>query len=226
MQSQKDDLDSIKLPNNEAKAEDGREYNNFDKKYGFSSFFMAYFEPKEVIEMKRWSAILMCTALVCLILVGCGASPKDGLPYFPHSDTFRLDASMKDIIEAENLTLRESEYFDNAYVRSDPVTINKYSFDAQYFANSDDTCTCIYSQSRKDKPFTEEYKAFVEYFTGLYGDDYIVDLDNPNTDIYSEYETTKWSFTGKDEVKYAVWVQITQGKMTGSYDFSILAGKE
>lgn len=174
--------------------------------------------------MKKVVAVLVCVVLMGLSLVGCGNGKKDGIPYFPHSDTFRVDASMEEIVKAENLEVDFSSGTTDFYKNPEAVTINKYKFDASYVQNDDGTCSCVYSLSRKDKAFDDEYEEFVKYFTDLYGDDCVITTNNPSTKYYETYKETSWRFEG-DGVKYDVGVAAYQSKITGDYNLSIYAGQ-
>lgn len=155
--------------------------------------------------MKKLLALLLCLLPVCGLLTGCGG-PNIPPENFPHSKTLRLDATVAQVIESENL--KESEYRKNFYVGV-PVTLDGTKVTAGFIGHPEiDQMEVSYLfPSIDDDALEREYEHFLKYFSTLYGEG----RDGTTGPLHFAEEYTvklhEWSYTldGEDYLVILAW---------------------
>ena len=83
--------------------------------------------------MKKVAALVLCLVLMGSLFAGCQQKPKEIPPYFPHSDSIRLDVRAQDIID---LGIPSTNVITGSYSPPIPVSIEDISFKLVYMAFS------------------------------------------------------------------------------------------
>lgn len=117
--------------------------------------------------MKKVAALVLCLMLMGSLFAGCQQKPKEIPPYFPHSDSIRLDVSEQDII---NMGVPIYPYdIPYWYEPESPVSIDGIDFRLIYMMNRHDEATGNYTAVSESLDVPKGYDQLKQYFTKIYG---------------------------------------------------------
>ena len=139
--------------------------------------------------MKKIAALVLCLALMGSLFAGCQQKPKEAPPYFPHSNSVRLDIGEQDIID-QNLG-ESDEKLSGWYRVPQPVSIDGVAFNLTYMLMSGDTIAGNYINSDNELDVPAAYKQLVQHFNDLYGKGEKVET---TSDWQTDFTGIKWVF--------------------------------
>lgn len=156
--------------------------------------------------MKKIVSLALCAALACALLAGCGGGGSKKIPpeNFPHSETLRMDATVDEVVKAENLKTIE---VDDSIYDSVATTIDGTQFNAFFLAIPElDRMGITYSITEPSTDFEKVYEQFVSYFSKIYGETEEEQVTAP-TDVLQPLKNKLWrySFDGNE---YIIEVQL------------------
>lgn len=139
--------------------------------------------------MKKIAALVLCLALMGSLFAGCQQKPKEIPPYFPHSNSVRLDIGEQDIIDQN---LGEGDEDSPGWYRvPQPVSVDGVSFDLTYMLRREDTISGYYMNTDNELDVPAAYKQLVKHFNDLYGKGEKVET---TSDWQTDFTGTKWVF--------------------------------
>lgn len=123
--------------------------------------------------MKKVAALVLCLVLMGSLFAGCQQKPKEIPPYFPHSDSIRMDVIEQDIID---LGIPHHTGSQEGSYKSPPVSIDGVTFNLTYspYVFGDEASVSAYYYTKADEDNEDldvpaAYKQLEKYFNKVYG---------------------------------------------------------
>lgn len=158
--------------------------------------------------MKRTICALLCLALGCGLLAGCGGKPKIPPENFPHSETLRLDATEEEMLAIEDVKphVLVDHVVEGYYDRTEPAVVDGIEFKLSFWCFDSDNLLGHYMTSRDDQDFSAEYQQLDKYFTKIYGEGGEVPPRDPITgpDPFNTLDEKRWFYTLDNGQEYAI----------------------
>ena len=142
--------------------------------------------------MKKVAALVLCLVLMGSLFAGCQQKPKEIPPYFPHSDSIRLDVRAQDIID---LGIPSTNVITGSYSPPIPVSIEDISFKLVYMAFSSEEGSPVaghYMNTDTELDVPAAYKQLVKHFDTIYGKGRKAEN---TSDWKTDFVGTEWDFS-------------------------------
>ncbi|MEG1012192.1 MAG: hypothetical protein RSD27_09570 [Ruthenibacterium sp.] len=174
--------------------------------------------------MKRVFAGLLCVCL--LLLVGCG-QPKEYPPYYPHSDTLRLDASAEEILAATEMKpVKEGMKF---YEAIEPILWDGLKYSMTMVSDEDNAPRVYYVTRSTESDLSEVHAAWKKHFSEIYGKPSKAN----DSEVFMQCDVWKFQidtgdqytiglvqdyYTNTEPKKYLVQIDVNKSKQENSTD--------